>query len=87
MDKKKMPHFSTKWGTGSDNFLTKHKTNKHFYRFTILIPHARGHAESGCYRSQNTCNSLKNEFPSFLFQVYESLIVNNELLSPFRKTN
>ena len=52
-----------------------------------LIPPTRGHAESCCYRSQNACNSLKNEFPSFLFHVFESLIVNNELLSPFRKTN
>jgi hypothetical protein len=29
--------------------------------------YARGHTESSRYRSQNACNSLKNEFPSFLF--------------------
>ena len=55
--------------------------------FAFNYLHAALHSETGRNSGKNCRQRLKNEFPSFLFHLFESLIVNNELLSPFRKTN
>ena len=41
------------------------------YVYDCLESHAACNSESCRYRRQYACNSLKNEFPSFLFHSYK----------------